>query len=131
MKITDNSNKVFYSKLKHNDHFLFCDEEYVKIEQCVDDKFLRHSVRLSDGYCLEFAMNRVVEKINSENKNLIALKNIECGQTFYYNDKFYLRTSDAYEHKVIIISLQTGVSTILSDETLVELVDAELIINER
>ena len=129
MKITNNGNEVLYKNLKHNEHFKCGHQEYVKIDSRINDyEIIRCALKVSDGYLAEFSPDQWVKKISKD--NTITLNNVEFGQVFRYENKYYLRfvnlTSD-----VMIIELQTGDFISLNKETLVELVDAELIVNDR
>ena len=131
MKITVIPTEVAYNEIKHNEHFKYCNQEYIKIDNYYvsEQVTVDCALKIDDGRLHKFTGHQKVEKINKENEDII-LKNIEYGKVFCYNNNYYLRASGVYEGTVVVVNLQTGRETSLNEEALVKTMEAELIIKK-
>lgn len=132
MKITVTPTEVAYNEIKHNEHFKYCNQEYIKIDNYYvsEQVTMDFALKINDGQLHKFSGHQKVEKINKENKDAVILKTIGFGQVFCCKDKYYFRTIRGYENTIIVTNLQTGIEMTLDEETLVKPVEAELIIKK-
>lgn len=130
MKITNNKHNVLYKQLKHNEHFKFRNQEYVKIDNRITNEIIRCALRPSDGYLAEFSSDQWVEKVGAD-ALAITLQSVNRGQVFRYSDNYYLRVPELDIDKMItVFNLTTCEIIKLNRTTLVNVMEAELILNE-
>jgi hypothetical protein len=130
MKITYAEPKVKYESIKHNEHFIAGNKEYIKFNNNVSnyEDWIDVAYAVADGSFKHFeGTDKVVRK--RENRKLVEVNDVIRGEVFRYNDNFYLRLIKAGDDTsmfITVVNLETSEIFLLEKDTLVDVIDVQL-----